>query len=268
MRMPIEDPDKIKNIVCSNFEKSAKSYETFEQRHGLFKKLTLHLATKCKIKKGMKVVDIGCGTGTSTFTLANYVGPNGKVIGIDFSEKMLKIAKEKESPPNVDFFLDDANNIDTLVENKVDAVLFNACIFLIPTYKETLAATYKLLKTDGYVGMNYLLDLFDQNNTDLFQLVKEKDLDYAPYGRSIIDTSTLPEILKQIGYTNISADTLAIEMQRQQIMDFYSVPAHSAGLYPKTPYKDRLKLLNSLLTYLEAITTTLYQRWGWCIGKK
>lgn len=265
--MPIEDPDAIKRIVRSNFEKSAKRYETFEQQYGVFNKLTLDLAAKCHIKPGMTVADIGCGTGASTFTLADLVGPKGSVIGIDFSANMLEIAREKNALSNVEFRLGDADNVNKFIGNKIDAILFNACIFLIPTFEETLASSYTLLKEDSYVGMNYLLGLFDQDNVDLLQLVKEKDLDFAPYGRSIVDTSTLPKILTQIGYTNISSDTIAIEMERSQIMDFYSIPAHSAGLYPKTPYSDRLHLLDVLLTHLETFTNTIYQRWGWVIGK-
>lgn len=45
-----------------------------------------------KIKKGMKVLDIGCGTGNFSIKLAKK---GCKVTGIDLSDKMLRLAREK-----------------------------------------------------------------------------------------------------------------------------------------------------------------------------
>ena len=44
------------------------------------------------LKKGMNVLDVGCGTGAITRIIAEIVNP-GRVIGIDFSAERLEIAK-------------------------------------------------------------------------------------------------------------------------------------------------------------------------------
>lgn len=49
---------------------------------------------KADIKPDDKVLDICCGTGMMTREIAKIVGEKGEVIGLDFSEKMLKIALE------------------------------------------------------------------------------------------------------------------------------------------------------------------------------
>jgi ubiquinone/menaquinone biosynthesis C-methylase UbiE len=46
------------------------------------------------LKKGMRVLDVGCGTGAITACIAEMVGENGSVAGIDNSEHL--IAKGKE----------------------------------------------------------------------------------------------------------------------------------------------------------------------------
>jgi ubiquinone/menaquinone biosynthesis C-methylase UbiE len=46
------------------------------------------------LKKGMRVLDVGCGTGSISKDIANAVGPNGKVTGIDNTEKFIESGKQ------------------------------------------------------------------------------------------------------------------------------------------------------------------------------
>ena len=43
----------------------------------------------------MTILDLCCGTGDWTFDLSKAVGQKGKVVGLDFSENMLKVAQAK-----------------------------------------------------------------------------------------------------------------------------------------------------------------------------
>lgn len=44
---------------------------------------------------GQRVLDLGCGTGTTTFEIARLVAPSGSVTGVDFSETLLALAREQ-----------------------------------------------------------------------------------------------------------------------------------------------------------------------------
>ncbi len=60
-------------------------------------------------RPGSTVIDVGCGCGTTTIRLADVVGPSGKVIGIDISEPMIELAKERSRElANLSFLLGDA----------------------------------------------------------------------------------------------------------------------------------------------------------------
>src|SRR5690606_37582044 len=42
---------------------------------------------------GEHILDIGCGSGTSTFPLAEQVRPGGHILGIDISGQLVEIAR-------------------------------------------------------------------------------------------------------------------------------------------------------------------------------
>src|SRR5699024_9050952 len=56
---------------------------------------------RMKVKKGTKALDICTGTGDWALALSEEVGENGEVVGLDFSENMLKVAEEKKKKDKV-----------------------------------------------------------------------------------------------------------------------------------------------------------------------
>ncbi len=50
------------------------------------------------VKSGDRVIDVGCGCGTTTIELARRTGPGGHVLGIDISKPMLSRAAERIPP--------------------------------------------------------------------------------------------------------------------------------------------------------------------------
>lgn len=51
---------------------------------------------------GASILDVCCGTGDLTFELAGRISPGGNVVGCDFSEPMLDLAREKAKRRGVD----------------------------------------------------------------------------------------------------------------------------------------------------------------------
>jgi ubiquinone/menaquinone biosynthesis C-methylase UbiE len=67
------------------------------------------LIDRAKVKAGERILDVGCGSGSTTFAFARAVGPSGHVMGVDISAPMLTRAREvtPQGAP-VEFVLADA----------------------------------------------------------------------------------------------------------------------------------------------------------------
>src|ERR687897_1955605 len=63
------------------------------------------------LRPGGRALDLACGTGSLTRDLAKRVGPEGYVLGIDFSKEMLRVAKARPAT-NVEYRLGDATKLE------------------------------------------------------------------------------------------------------------------------------------------------------------
>jgi SAM-dependent methyltransferase len=63
-------------------------------------------------RTGEQVLDLGCGAGTTTLALAEAVGPDGRVVGLDLSEAFIAAAQRREAPAHVTFVAGDAQTVE------------------------------------------------------------------------------------------------------------------------------------------------------------
>jgi demethylmenaquinone methyltransferase/2-methoxy-6-polyprenyl-1,4-benzoquinol methylase len=79
------------------FNKIYKKYDLMNSliSFGLHKAWRRDIIKHLEIEEGAKILDLCCGTAECTIALARKTGPRGKVYGLDFSENMLMVAREK-----------------------------------------------------------------------------------------------------------------------------------------------------------------------------
>ena len=109
-------------------------------------KLGLNLIQRLNPKKGSKILDLGCGTGKLTQVLADLVGPEGQVVGIDPDTERLKIAKEKHSAPNIVYLEADAEH---LPGEDYDLIFSNCVLHWVKDKEPVFQQAQKILKQDG-----------------------------------------------------------------------------------------------------------------------
>lgn len=61
----------------------------------LYEEWPLRVIEAAQIQSGQRVVDVGCGTGVLTQMVAEQIGPEGVVVGVDINEGMLDLAGKK-----------------------------------------------------------------------------------------------------------------------------------------------------------------------------
>jgi demethylmenaquinone methyltransferase / 2-methoxy-6-polyprenyl-1,4-benzoquinol methylase len=83
------------------FDRIAKVYDLLNtvMTAGLHHRWRERAADLAEVHDGERVLDVATGTGDLAFELARRVGAHGEVVGSDFSEQMLAIARDKAARP-------------------------------------------------------------------------------------------------------------------------------------------------------------------------
>ena len=104
------------------------------------------------IRKGDTVLDLGSGAGNDCFVARSIVGEEGRVIGIDFTDKMIKKARENAAKlgyKNIEFLFGDIEQMP--IENKViDVVISNCVLNLVPDKAKAFSEISRVLKDNGH----------------------------------------------------------------------------------------------------------------------
>ncbi|MFX0087468.1 MAG: methyltransferase domain-containing protein [Candidatus Hodarchaeota archaeon] len=110
------------------------------------------LSDKANIKMGDVVVDLGSGAGHDVFRAAELVGPEGRVVGIDFTPDMISAGLQNVAEKgliNVDFRLSDIENISVLPDNFADVIISNCVINLTFDKEAVFKEAFRILKPGG-----------------------------------------------------------------------------------------------------------------------
>tara|TARA_Y100001968_G_scaffold149514_1_gene136730 strand:- start:387 stop:1463 length:1077 start_codon:yes stop_codon:yes gene_type:complete len=107
---------------------------------------------------GLRVLDIGCGSGRDVYLLSQLVGKSGEVIGIDMTSEQLDIAKSyseyhatKFGFKNFHFYKGYIETLEILdfAPNSFDLIVSNCVLNLSSDKKSVLLGIKKLLKPGG-----------------------------------------------------------------------------------------------------------------------
>jgi demethylmenaquinone methyltransferase / 2-methoxy-6-polyprenyl-1,4-benzoquinol methylase len=95
--VPRRDSDQFANDVRGMFDRIASVYDLMNSAMtaGLHHQWRQRAVHRAEVGPGSDALDVCCGTGDLALELRRRIGPDGRVVGCDFSEPMLELARRK-----------------------------------------------------------------------------------------------------------------------------------------------------------------------------
>lgn len=138
------------------------------------------------LQHGERVLDIGAGTGRLTAHVAELVGPDGHVVGIDPLEARVAIARQRQSA-NLTFDTGRAEDLSRFPDDTFDVVYLNSVLHWIADKARVLQEAFRVLRPGGRIGLT----------------IQDSD---APHEVRIL----LAEAVRRCGLELISPDALTV----------------------------------------------------------
>jgi len=200
-----------------------------------------------KIKTGDTVIDLGSGAGNDAFVARAIIGDGGKVIGIDFTEKMIEKARqhaEKLNFNNVEFRQGDIESIP-VTSNKADVIVSNCVLNLVPNKHKVFSEIFRVLKPGAHFSISDIV--LEGPLPENWKQVAEL---YAGCISGAIQKVDYLAIIVEAGFTNIRVqkekdiilpdDLLGNYFNQQEIENYKAGNSRikSITVYAEKPAKD------------------------------
>lgn len=264
----IADQEKAKNAssCCGATPTSNKIYnimmDDYSDSKGYMEDANLGLGCGlptafAKINKGDVVVDLGSGAGNDCFVARHETGIEGKVIGIDFTPKMIEKARanaEKLGYHNVEFREGDIDQMP-LSDAVADVVVSNCVLNLVPNKKKVISEIQRVLKSGGHFSISDVVLV-----GELPAALKDDAEMYAGCVAGAIQKKDYLDMITEEGFVNISIQKEKPIIIPSDILNKYLSEEESnrfnqegAGIFSITVYAEKpgSKVKNKDLKFVE-----------------
>jgi len=154
-----------------------------------------------QIKEGDTVIDLGSGAGNDCFIARHETGVSGKVIGIDFTEAMIKKARinaEKLGFNNVEFRQGDIEEIP-VSDNVADVIVSNCVLNLVPNKQNVIREIFRVLKPGGHFSISDIVLIGELPDS----LQQDAEM-YAGCVSGAIKKQDYLAFIREAGFVNLS----------------------------------------------------------------
>jgi arsenite methyltransferase len=153
-----------------------------------------------QIQKGDTVLDLGSGAGNDCFVARHETGPEGKVIGVDFTPIMIQKAREnvaKLGYNNIEFRLGDIEDMP-VSDNSVDVIVSNCVLNLVPNKKKVFEEMFRVTRPGGHFSVS---DIVLQG--EIPEDLRESAEMYAGCVSGAIQKEEYLALIREAGFANL-----------------------------------------------------------------
>jgi ubiquinone/menaquinone biosynthesis C-methylase UbiE len=202
------------------------------------------------IKGGDRALDVGCGTGSLTFTIADTTKAS-KVVGIDPSVGYLEYARAQNSHPHVAFEIGDAQKLP------YDNGSFDCCVsqLMIQFVSDAHTAAREMRRVTKKGGTVATCVWDNSGGLELAERFWDAAVAVDPGAKRTGDrrygsASALSDLWTATGFANVETKGLVIPMEFTSFEDLWRMVSNAQGpikLYISTLSEDRRRLLKERL---------------------
>lgn len=172
---------------------------------------------RLRLKSGAHVLDVGCGTGASAIPAAEAVGPTGRVVGIDLSDRLLTLAREKAIARGLEHaeFRKVDMTASGYADGEFDAVVSVFSVFFVPDMEGLVTELWRMVKPRGKLAITtWGPDFFEPVYARWNGAVKDEREDlYAAFNPW--DRITTPEAVEKL-FTDAGIPTGTVEVALEE----------------------------------------------------
>jgi len=159
------------------------------------------LLRELQIPENPTVLDVGCGTGISTFELMKRV--KGRFFGIDISQKMIDLAREKALAlgfSNVEFSKGDAEQLG-FPESSFDLIISNLVFHWVQNKQKALKEMFRVLKPRGQVALLFNAGPHYKEALEIYTRIRNRHPEYPiPDMLKVISLEEAHELFDEAGF--------------------------------------------------------------------
>jgi ubiquinone/menaquinone biosynthesis C-methylase UbiE len=181
------------------------------------------------VSVGLKVLDVGCGTGAQTIPIASLIGESGSVSALDYSAESISTLRSNAKTTNIEAYAADMNDLETVIFEK----------FTCKSY-DLIQSTYALYYADNPLSV-----------LDVMRSFLDKD------GRLIITVPDTPHGMVSLAarFSEVPAQTIeSITFGRQVLEPYFRKHFWNVSIH----LFHNLVEVNSVEDFMEMYRATTY----------
>lgn len=222
------------------------------------------LVERVEVAPGAAVLDVACGRGAALIPAAQHAGSNGRVVGVDISERMIAALGTQFGGlglSNVELRLMDAEEL-AFAAAAFDRALCSMSLPFFPRPERALSEMYRVLKPGGRLAVS----VFHRDDpwwAFIARLARPYETQMAParwpevkaYVRALEDPEILSAALMRTGFVDVQADYFETEAVYGNEQEWWrSLSSHGATqLLDMMPAKVRRRFKADAFDALRAL---------------
>jgi SAM-dependent methyltransferase len=136
-------------------------YNDIASQMALFRQSNQSLVAAAELQPGMRVIDLGCGSGLTSLAALEAVPEGLELILVDSSPSMVEAARRRVGARASAYHVADAADLAPLVAGKVDRVLCNLALWYFKDPEAVLRQLRKVIKPTGRLCFSLLGTFFN-----------------------------------------------------------------------------------------------------------